>query len=257
MRDCMVNGKKWQDCLDQLKAAKPKKGKKMKFEYIPIEEYMKLLDNSIGVSNYTVEYTAPQYEKISSGQDFLSVKCRITVLDDEGQAVIFKEGLGASEFAYSSDNGGRDVNLKNAPVYAQQSAFKTAAKDLGCFDFYGTYGDSDGKASDSEKADKPKRTQTSPRRQTVTIKAHSSGSYFVAGTNAQGEKTLKLPVIVDGESGESEIIFYPNNIKDVKDSVNELLIASKKGSKAPISASVYSCDARDGKNQYVFKAFTA
>lgn len=255
MRDCIVNGQKWKDCLEQLKAAKPKKDNKMKFEFVPIEEYMKLLDNVIGVSNYTVEYTMPQYGKITSGQDFLYVKCRITVIDDDGNMVIFKEGLGASEFAYSSENNGRDVNLKNSPVYAQQSAFKTAAKDLGCFDFYGTYREGKDSEADSSKGGRQGRAQTS-RRKLVTIKARTNGAYFVAGENARGEKTLKLPVVVNGEKNVSELIFYPNNIKDYKDEVNGLLIASKKGSKA-LSVSVYECDERDGRKQYVFKSFVA
>ena len=253
MKERMVNGKKWSDVLNALNVAKPKKGKKVKFEYIPIEEYVKILDNNVGMSNYTVEFDMPQYVQISSGQDLLTTKCRISVYDDDGTLITFKEGLGASDFAYSADNGGRDVNVKNSPVYAQQSAFKTAAKALGCFDFYGTYGPADS----SDSPDEPEAAERRPSRdagKSKVITARTDGVFFEI--DGRGDKpTYKLPVRIDGEDAVSELIFYPNNYEKISQKFNQLA-AMVTNKSVLIKPSVRPCGEREGRKQFVFLALT-
>lgn len=253
----VVNGRNWEDVLKLLQNAKPKKGKKMKFEFIPVEEYLKVLDKYVGVTNYTTEYSELQYFKVQSGQDMFTIRCRITILDDDGNVVTFKEGMGGSEFAYSQDNGGRDVNLKNSPVYAQQSAFKTAAKSIGCFDFYGSSDSSDEKPSQNERQTqnaKPAQASSSGGKKVLSV--HSVGKMFtVEGReDANGQPTYKLPVKVEGEDVLSEIIFYPNHYDKLADTFNKFIArTSRKG--VDFSTSVTQCKEQNGKKQFVFLGF--
>ncbi len=243
-----VNGRDWNEVLESLKSAVPKKGDVMDFSYIPIKEFIRLLDSNIGVSNYTVEYSDLKYISIKSGQDLLSVKCRLTIIDDEGEHFIFKEGLGGSEYSYSAKNNGRDVTCKNSPIYAQQSAFKSAAKALGCF-YLSEYSNEGGNEQSSDRRSEPSK----PRKGVDILKVDSCGAFYIV--DGSGDMpTYKLPVKIKGEQCKSELIFYPNNYGKVSQKLNRLIVKVKEGS-VYIKPSVRQCKDWNGVKQYVFLGF--
>ena len=83
-----VNGKPMSDILSALskpgKTDKDYSGK----NYIKIEHYYARMNEVVGVDHYNVAFSDETFRTVMSGQELISVKCTIEILDDDYKVIL-------------------------------------------------------------------------------------------------------------------------------------------------------------------------
>ncbi len=256
-----VNGKDITTILNQL--SKP--GKKDKDysgkDYIKIEHYYARMNEVVGVDHYNVSFSDETFRTVMSGQELISVKCTIEILDDDYNVILKKEGYGATELKYTKETGKSD-GLKNIPTIACSSAFKEACKTLGIFGLRPTgFSDDDSVSADSVKSeDKPKKASAKKS----TVAEESKGKSYSLSTispaeevrqDRTGKTVYRLKCTEGGTDRRIDVIVYPNNYTSCEEKVMQMvnLMSERKLSVNLICDSLTT--PKDGVEQVVFKQF--
>lgn len=248
-----INGKPWADCLKEIREFKQKSktrkgGGGKEYGYFTINEYFQRLDETIGTDHYEVENDDFQRVQIGNGQEVFVARCRISILDDEGEVIISKTAYGGTEIMYANEGGRADIG--NAPSNACKDAFKHAAELLGILGYH----------SFKEQAEPKSREVKDEKKQERLMELVSEGQFFEAGER-DGRKVFKLCARekVSAKQVKTEvfeIIFYPNQYKSDADKFNRFYATvDKKATTFTIKA--LSCGTRDGRPQFIFKGFAA
>ena len=265
MNTYTVNGRPWDECLREIRAYKKKTKQKdagngKSYGYFPIDEYFQRLDEVIGTDHYLVETDDFQKIRMESGQEMMIVRCKISILDDQGRVIVTKSAYGGTEIQYAKATG-RDSGIGNAPGNACKDAFKAAAELFGILGYHGY--------RTSEGAEKPHRERVSdtpapvkgeenPEKKDAPVNFVSEGAFFEAGER-NGRTIWKLAAherVSDQKlkSSVSEVIFYPNQYgKDAEKFNTFFSMVARQAT--PFKATVQACGLREGKSQYIFKGF--
>lgn len=252
-----INGRNISDVLNKIREKKTPKKDKAGKPYFSIAEYFNVFDNAVGVANYNVDYSDYQYTNTLSGQELYSVKCRITIIDDDGKSVLYRECYGGYT-TQQEKNTGKDVNLQNSAEFVCNTAFKNAAKKFGIFGRYEEGDNSSGATStkNSQPANNQKLQQNS---NTVKLFATEGAFNKLRDDEQTGRPVYNLSaheyVGERLEEGLSNIIFYPNQYKDETDGMNAYLNACTEGKQIKLRIKVKSLPEKNGVKQYVFKGF--
>lgn len=265
MNDYTVNGKPWAECLKEIRKYKKKTktkvvGEGKAFGYFHIDEYFQRLDDVIGTDHYEVENTDFQRITLSSGQEIFVVKCKITIIDDEGRRIIAKSAYGGAEILYAKASGRTDIG--NAPGNACKDAFKAAAELIGILGYHGYRAPAGGTqgAEDVPAKNPAKPLKEGERPAETPLHLVSEGAFFEAGKK-EGRKVWKLAAHEKVSEKQvkkdlCEIIFYPNHY--VKNAEKFNAFYRRVGEKpTPFKAIVSPCGVREGRAQYIFKGFSA
>ena len=254
----MVNGRQLSDVLAELRVKRqpdPKNNKAGK-PFFSIKEYMQLFDSAVGVCNYNIDYSDYTFSQTSSGQELYSVKCRISILDDDGRVVLYRECYGGYVMQ-QEHNTGKDVNLQNSAEFVCNTAFKNAAKKFGVF---GKYEDGEGsKDYDNRSSNQGTSTDSKPANKEVNaINVRSCGTFTkVSEDNGRPVYTLCAKVVSGDKMEEdtSNIVFYPNQYKNCAELLNKCISACSDGKQHDIRLKVSTAKPRNGVKQYIFKGF--
>lgn len=254
----MINGKKYSELVKELQSMRPKKTPKGNtgFWYYPIEEFVSAMDAVFGNGHYNTELSEPYYRQVASGQETVTVRCTLTIIDDEGRVAKRCDGYGDREIQYAK-NGGR-ADLGNLTSSASANAFKDACKWLGIFGYRMDAKDSGG----SEKPERQEQKARGGKKPEVSVNFVVTDMFYQHEPNAKGEPIWKLPVKgkADGEAG--EVIFYNNIVRGRAERFNQLFahvektFSSGKGT-ATCKLKVTPSGEMNGLKQYVFKDFAA
>ena len=256
---CTINGRPFADCLKEIREYKKKsKSKDMgngkSYGYYAIDEYIQRLDDVIGTDHYEVETDDFQKVTVSSGQEMFVVRCRITIIDDEGRRIVSKTAYGGSEIQYAKQGGRTDMG--NLPGNACKDAFKAAAELFGILGYHG-YKEAENRPVSSES--KPAPEQKEPKKD-VPMNLRSEGKFFEAGVR-DGRTIWKLGARerVNAKQMRSEvyeIIYYPNQYGKDAEKFNAFFARVDRKA-TDFKAIVQACGTKDGKAQYIFKGFAA
>lgn len=111
---------------------KPTKYLLDKYAYYTIEEYRERMNEACGgVQGYHASFSELQQYHLGN-QIAFSMKCVLSILDEEGKELICKEGYGTNEIAISKDNG-TFINIENLGDSLMADSFKSAADQFGIF----------------------------------------------------------------------------------------------------------------------------
>lgn len=261
----LINGKSVQDVLKELRASKnPDKKLLNKYPYYKIDSYYERVNSVFGTEHYTVDYSERQLYTTASGQEVMVCKCRITILDDDFQPILYKEAYGGREIHYNQTTL-IDDGIKNLATNAASSAFKEVWKSFGIF------GLRPGDASDDESAG-------AGNSHTGTQKDVSNSDPQVTGEQANeyqhyvlvGNSTVAIERL-DTQTNKNvykyrcrdsknrivyDVIFYPNRYKKVEEQLNRMISSAQNGS-LQISINAKKLAERDGVIQLVFDNFVA
>ena len=261
-----VNGKSLLEVLTALRAyKKPPHTSNDGFGYFKTAEYIDRFDSAVGIANYNIEYSDFSYRQIATGQELFSVKCIITIIDDDGRAVLRRECYGGYECKYAKATG-RDVNLQNASDFVCSYAFKNAAKRFGIFGLKTKGGEgafqneSHAEMPEDVKDEKANPNSEKKSDSATFINFYSEGSFEQVRTD-QGRPVYKLTAHEllspkQCKKEKSQIIFYPNQYSKGKnaETLNKLIsICSEKQTVIRIKTKV--CGEDNGTTQYVFLGF--
>lgn len=246
-----VNGQPLSDVLIRLREEKsPSADKGGKFKYFRIKEFVETFDSIVGIGNYNVEYTDLNYSRISTGQEKYSVKCRISILSDDGDVLLIRESYGDYTCQYEKETG-KDVNLQNSSEFACHAAFKNAAKRFGIFGRYNEMSGSDEGSSERQAA---KNNVSSDD----TVMNFVTDGPFVKIDERDGRPVYRLDVHeIVGENCRKDIaqlIFYPNQYGKDSKSFNSYYSLCANSQKR-LRAKVKFTRCVGSKKQYVFKSF--
>lgn len=181
----------------------------------------------LGNEHYNVEFN--DFKPITSGNQIVfSVKCRISIIDDDNNILFYKEGYGATENRQSRDQN-KLVNFDSNVHNATTSAFKNAAKFFSALGEY-QYGN-DSKttvAFDTTNAAINSEQNDSAFKNFIT-----EGSFFEANVSNRRGIVWKLKaheIISDTKCKEEacEIVFYPDIYQKKSDTFNKIVVESKK-----------------------------
>lgn len=254
----MVNGRDLREVLADLRQyRKPTSKTNDGYGYFKTEEIVGAFDEIVGVSNYNVEYTDHKYTPISTGQELFSVKCIITILDDDGNAVLKRECYGGYVCKYAKSNG-NDVNLQNSLDFVCSYAFKNAAKRFGIFGLKTkTIGD-----DVAPVIEKNVGNVGNDKSKTDKVMSFVTEGHFETEREKDGRPvyTISAHEIVSADKVKSElsnIIFYPNQYKNCAETFNKCIARCSSDKPARLKIKIGCLPARDGVSQYVFKGFVA
>jgi hypothetical protein len=243
----MINNVPFKECLDALrvyrKAEKELEVNGNKFPYHSVEEYKDILDSVVGNDHYTCDFSDYGMTVLSSGQQMLTVKCRLAFLDDDYKEICHKESYGGSEIQYAR-NTGKAAGLGNEPENACQAAFKNACK---CFGIFGN--------KKSPKKDTPAAKKEVPASPVMFFIRAGEISQVSEANGRPVYKALAHKASDTGYAKEAvHLLFYPNNYSKCTEKLNAL-ISSKGGSK--ISVTYKELEPRDGVAQLLFTGFSS
>jgi len=252
-----IRGKSLEDIISELSEYKPPTKLLMdKYPYYKIEEYEECLNRIVGAEHYLTDYEEMGTIKIAlTDQIFLQMKCRITLIDDEGRPCLYKTGIGSKALEYSSLNN-IFINLNNITYCCQQAAFKSACKGFGMFGIHGEECNEDSK--DQQKYNKEECNYNSKnRKNTLDMKFINNGSMIIMRQN-DNKPVYKLAVheVVGNQCRQEirEILFYPNQYKNWEKELNSL-IQECQAKKAMFAITVSISSRKPGKDVYIFKGF--
>ena len=246
-----VNGKPLNECLDVLRAYKPKSkereaGGGKKYMYYAFDEYVQRMDESFGNDHYHVEMSDFQLLSIATGQQMPTVKCCITIIDDNGDVVAKKSAYGGSEVTKAKETG-LDYNFGNLPGNAGKDAFKAACEMFGIFGVH-LY----------NKDTKNKEVKKEPEKEKVLTLLSQGPMEEVS--EKDGKKTFKLKCRekVGRQVREAlfEVLFYPNQYGSDAQKFNDFYgkVATKS---LCFKALLKPCGMKQDIPQFVFKGFPA
>ncbi|WP_026653347.1 Rad52/Rad22 family DNA repair protein [Butyrivibrio proteoclasticus] len=247
-----VNGKPLAEVLASLRKVKYPAAKKGKYDYFKIDEYISVFDEIVGIANYLVDYTDFSYSKITTSQEQYTVKCRISILSDDGKVVLYRESYGGYTCQYEK-NTGKDTNLSNSSNFACHAAFKNAAKRFGIF---GAYCGGNNENSDvfSKEPDETSRNQN---KKNSVINFVTDGKFEVIDTKDDRPvyKLNAYEIVGDVcRDSISQIIFYPNMYSKDAKKMNGY-ITKCCNSRTRMRIKVQCVAERNSVKQYVFKSF--
>ncbi|AOZ97857.1 Rad52/Rad22 family DNA repair protein [Butyrivibrio hungatei] len=246
-----VNGKPLTEVLALLREVKYPAAKKDKYNYFRIDEYISVFDEVVGIANYLVDYTDFSYSRITTNQEQYTVKCRISILSDDGEVILYRESYGGYTCQYEK-NTGKDTNLSNSSNFACHAAFKNAAKRFGIF---GAYGKIDRSVDAPSKATRD--TKDTQNKKNSILNFVTEGKFEVVDTKDERPvyKLNAYEIVGDVcRDSISQIIFYPNMYsKDAKKMNGYITKCSNSRTKMRIK--VQCVAERDSVKQYVFKSF--
>ncbi len=245
-----INGRTIEEVLRMLRAKKKTSRDKNGKPYFSIGEYFQIFDSTVGVANYNVDYSDYSFTRTESGQELYSVKCRISILDDEGKVVLYRECYGGYVVQHEK-NTGMDVNLQNSAEFVCNTAFKNAAKKFGVFGKY-----EDGTVSSEGDAPVKPAADKEPRKDAF-INVFSQGAFAKVGErDGRPVYTLSARLICGDrmEEAVSNIVFYPNWYGKCSDELNRCITACSQ-KQYRLRLKVSSLNERDGVKQFMFKGF--
>ena len=250
-----VNGKTLNEVLSSLRTYKePPHTTNDGHKYFKTSEFIGAFDEIVGVANYNVEYTDHQYRQISTGQELFSVKCIITIIDDDGKPVLKRECYGGYVCKYAKANG-NDVNLQNSLDFVCSYAFKNAAKRFGIFGLKTT------EIEHSESVASENTSGSGKKSESSVMNFVTSGA-FEQIRESDGRPVYKIAAheMVNSEqcrSDVSHIIFYPNQYSKDAEKFNFYIstCSNDKQKRLRIKTKVVGED--NGIIQYVFLGFAA
>ncbi len=251
-----INGKSLNDVLNALRVKKTPTKEKLGKPYFDIKEYFQAFDSTIGVANYNVEYSDFSYTQTLQGQELYSVKCRISILDDDGRVVLFRECYGGYTVQHEQ-NTGKDVNLQNSSEFVCNTAFKNAAKKYGIFGKY-----EEGESStDSSKEQTSKKPENKSSLKSEVKNFVSDGSFEKISEKNEGivYKLMAHEMVSDSQCLEApvNILFYPNQYSNCETEFKKYLSSLNASTKRRLRIKVSSLKEYNGIKQYVFKGFQA
>ena len=255
-----VNGKSLREVLNELRQyKKPLHKTRDGYGYFKTEEIISAFDEIVGFANYNVEYTDYKYTSTSAGQEMFSVKCIITIIDDDGKPVLKRECYGTCECKYSKDTS-KVVNLQNSSDFVCSYAFKNAAKRFGVFGLKTgeRAGDEPVTAEDNKSSVKAQPDTTASVMNFIT-----SGAFEQVG-DRNGRPVYKISAyeVVDASKCRekvSQIIFYPNQYsksEKITKNFNEYLTTCKEKQRR-LRINTKQVGEDNGITQYVFLGFAS
>lgn len=244
----MRNLKETLEVLQNYK--KPSKLLMNKYPYYPIEEYRDRFKEACGgVEGYKAEYSALEQFQFPTGQIVYSMKCTLSILDEDGTVLMSKEGYGTHEVAVN--DSGNFINLGTLGRTLMADSFKTAA------DEYRIFG---GKSSANRGAQGGNRTSSASTNANPTTAASTSERfYFKDVPTCKKDKNgidsytaLGYKVVGNGqcEQTPTTLLLYSNNYKNYAKQLNALL------SMDPTKGVVFNCTVKPCGTQgsYVLQA---
>lgn len=254
-----VNGKSLEEALKILtKKTKPTKTLTGKYPYWPIDSYIDRMNEAFGPLNYSVESLSDiKADRLDNGQIFFSTRCRVTIFDDEGKVVCFKDGFGAKEPTLAKETG-KDGGIKNLPNNAFIAAFKAACHQLNIFSVRVECDESASENSESEDADNHSKSSEKIPTVNKVFSLKPDGDFFKEREDKDGKPIYHLKAYDPDNKEKFLIIFYPNQYGKDTEKFNRLLVTvSNKGNiRLNIKASVSSVDSA-GVTSIVFKGYEA
>lgn len=256
----MVNGRPFEECVAELKAMRPPQEPKGStgYWYYPIEAFNEAMDAVFGIGHYNLAFSEPIYRAIGSGQEMVTVRCTLTIVDDDGQPVKRVDGFGDKEVFYDKNSHRADVGNLTSSTAAL--AFKDACKYLGIFGYRTN-------AGRQEKAQSGKKKNTSgsagkEKKPEEALNLIVTDKFYQQGEN-KGQPVWKLPIKKNegnkpGEAG--EVVFYHNQTEKVAGRFNELIAFVANGldkgkGRVTLRLMVTPSGEYNGLPQYVFKDF--
>lgn len=233
------------------------------YAYRNINEYLERLESVLGTEHYNTEYRNVE-SLVVGNQLVISCVCRITILDDNFQPVLYKEGCGATEVSrYKKDKEGF-VNLKGAYHVAETDAFKNACKALGVFGFKENK-KSGGAGNESSHNGSTQNTQSNNStgatgRKFLNITCASMEPFeIVRDDRNSGQPVYKVSVAmyedrVLNREKKAAVIFYPNKYAKATETLNSC-IGRAKENQVNLRMHVQVSSERDGIPQYIFDSF--
>lgn len=255
-----VNGRALKEVLDELQKYKnPLHKTHNGYGYFKTDEYVCAFDDIVGVANYNVEYTDYKYQKISTGQELFSVKCSITIFDDEGKPLIKREGYGGYVCKYERDTK-KDVNLQNSPDFVCSYAFKNAAKRFGIFGLKKGIRDTSATNAVGATKSNQKNRDGNVSKETSVINFYAEDC-FVQIREDDGRPVYKLnahKIISDTEMEKetSDIIFYPKQYSRNAEVFNKYVSDCGNGKKKQLRIKAMIRESGQ-KKTYIFMGFAA
>jgi len=256
----LIKGKSLEDIICELGEYKPPTELLMdKYPYYKIEEYEEYLNRVVGIEHYQTDYEEMRTVIIPrTNQFFLQMKCRITLLDDEGKPCLYKTGVGSKEVEYSTKSN-VFINLNNISYCCQQAAFKSACKGFGMFGIHGE------ECNEDERKKKKNNGQGNTKngygdysgkegKTTKDMKFINNGSMITVRQD-ENKPVYKLDaheVVGDQCRQETcEIIFYPNQYKGWEKELNSLI------QDCQVKQAIFTITVsmKQGSNVYIFKGF--
>lgn len=245
-----INGISVTEVLSKL-ASKRKPDDKLqnKYPYYKIDTFYEVWNSAVGVDHYNVSYPIENYVQVSSGQELVSCKCRIEILDDNYEVVISKEAWGGKEIQYATTSGKTD-GLKNIPGNAAQAAFKEASKMFGIFGLRPT-NETDVEISEqAPTGDIP--TKSSVTEKDATYRLITICKAEVVRTDKNTSKPVYRFQTTDEAGSRYDVLFYPNNYKDSEDTVSQMVSLSERQQLA-VTIAADALPPRNGIPQLIFK----
>ena len=190
--------------------------------YYKTAEFVSAFDNIVGVANYNVEYTDHSFRQISTGQELFSVKCIITIIDDDGKPVLKRECYGGYVCKYAKQSG-NDVNLQNSLDFVCSYAFKNAAKRFGVFGLKTTAADEDKHKIEERKNGNDAAKTSKEKKPTCVVEIYAKKPFERKDDNCDRPTYYLHGYTVDENnksSGQAKIIFYPNLYSKYADELN-------------------------------------
>lgn len=257
----LINDKPISEVLRLLREPKDPDKKLMgKYPYYKIDSFYERVNSCVGTDHYTVEYSDRELHTIASGQEVMLCKCRITILDDDFQPVLFKESYGGREIHYGEQSH-IDDGIKNLASNAAIAAFKEAWKSFGIFGIRPDDNSEDGKNSTSS-------TQAGNNENTADDTQQTQNdyeTYQLAGTESvvieRTDTRTNMPVYKYrckgiGTQTEYDVIFYPNRYKKIEDKMKKMIATASNGP-MQLSIKAKKLDQRNGVLQLIFDQFVA
>lgn len=243
----MVNGKPFNEVMIALREKKaPTETLPTGKKYFKSSDFFSTFDDIVGPCNYEIEYSDYTYTRISTGQELFSVKCRITIIDDNGEPILYKESYGGYAVKYEKETK-KEVNLQNSPDFVCTYAFKACAKKFGIFGINST--DSGAlHTTRVEAVDKEIKKD-------IFINVFADSKFVNIG-DKDGRPMYRLDaheVVNEQQCCEklSQIIFYPNQYNKCADRLNAEISALEKGQQRLLRLKVKPLDDK----KYCFKDF--
>lgn len=273
-----IKNKTLAQCLEELqKPQKPDDYLLKKYPFYKIESYFKRINSIFGLEHYNVTYPmVTEVASISNGQEFMTVKCHLEILDDDGNVVLVREGLASKEISFNDQ--GKEVNLKNLYRSTSQLAFKAAWDHLNIFGkAYEEDNESEVLAEHTKPQTPPKPSNNNSKKEETSqdVPPQRTDSNRIPNTAAKGNEpnTYELyvlnPIKIEREdrSGpvyfalgelpdktQAKAIFYPNQYLKNEEAMNQMIKTCQHGMKT-IKFKASSSGTRDGFLQLIVKGF--
>ena len=252
-----VKGISVSEAMERLSVKRsPDKKLMNKYPYYKIETFYERINSVFGVDHYNVEYFDYAHTVVESGQELLSCKCRVTLLDDNYEPFLVKEALGGKEIQYEKETG-RDSGLKNLPANCMHVAFKEVWKSMGIFGLRqdeesSEPGNHNGSNTSSNNGNNGRQGTLSNK----YVLENSGCLVFVREDNNTKQPIYRLPCVDSASKEKVDVIFYPNRYKNYNGKIAALKNA-KETDQFLFTIEATKASPRDGVSQLIFTSFVS